>query len=29
VVGEATMGWRADEVAALVVELLDRAKPHS
>lgn len=26
-VGEATMGWRADEVAALVVELLDRAKP--
>ncbi len=29
VVGEATMGWRADEVAALALELLDRAKPHS
>jgi threonine aldolase len=26
-VGEATMGWRPDQVAALVVELLDRAKP--
>jgi threonine aldolase len=27
VVGEATMGWRPDQVAALIVELLDRAKP--
>jgi hypothetical protein len=27
-VGEATMAWRPEEVAALVVELLDRANPH-